>query len=632
MDISLLLKVIIYFNKGSSMALQPQHLEKYQAVIGLAGHVDHGKTALIEALTGIVTARPHEQALGMTQDLGFAHFKDDDGNTIGVVDVPGHERYLRNMVAGVWHLNVLLLVIAADEGWMPMTTSHLHVAHAMGIEDIVVCINKRDKATPEQLTEIEEQALDNVLEMTGLLPEIVSVSALKNDNIPALRSLLIETVKTNICRKQTLVSNQGNTEVKPAEPLMYIDRAFVVNGIGTVLTGTLAQGALSVGDKVRCYPANILGTVRSLQAYHQQHQSVSATCRVAVNVKGISRKDVARGHVLTSTHMTASMRDMCIVRLNKTADNLKQRKQRHVEVAMGTWHGAARLSYIPNTKLARLVFDKPLPLIFGQRLAMIQKGGCGLQHGAEIVWFEPVMGYQKRRLYQALDNLPEYLKPESQREMLLALQGYFETTEADFTPAVAQTYIAPYCFDNQWLVETYQQIDALLAAGISMASAEIATRLRVNEAVIDTLMQQLKQQEKVHISYGKWCLGQGDNEDDLPAVAQEILQQIRRFGKAGLELNKVTVAGGKKWLRQLSHQKYITALDDTIYFDMGLYLDLVKAVIADHQPHDRISMGDIKDRTELSRKYSIPLANRMEKDGWVRRDGDERIILKAWSA
>ncbi len=92
------------------------------------------------------------------------------------------------------------------------------------------------------------------------------------------------------------------------------------------------------------------------------------------------------------------------------------------------------------------------------------------------------------------------------------------------------------------------------------------------------------------------------------------------------------MAGGKKWLRQLTHQKYITALDDTIYFDMGLYLDLVKAVRADHQPHDRISMGDIKDRTELSRKYSIPLANRMEKDGWVRRDGDERMILKAWSA
>ncbi|MDP2534225.1 GTP-binding protein [Photobacterium damselae subsp. piscicida] len=128
----------------------------YQAVIGLAGHVDHGKTALIQALTGMMTARAHEQALGMTQDLGFAHFQDDSGNTIGVVDVPGHERYLRNMVAGVWHLNVLLLVIAADEGWMPMTTSHVQVAHAMGIEHIVVCINKKDKVDASQLADIED--------------------------------------------------------------------------------------------------------------------------------------------------------------------------------------------------------------------------------------------------------------------------------------------------------------------------------------------------------------------------------------------------------------------------------------------------------------------------------------------
>ncbi|PSV38569.1 MULTISPECIES: selenocysteine-specific translation elongation factor [unclassified Photobacterium] len=608
------------------MVSQPHNVEKYQAVIGLAGHVDHGKTALIEALTGIVTARPHEQQLGMTQDLGFAYFKDDNNNTIGVVDVPGHERYLRNMVSGVWHLNVLLLVIAADEGWMPMTTSHLQVAHAMGIEDIVVCINKRDKVTAEQLSAVEDQALDNVMEMTGLLPEIISVSALKNDNIPALRDRLIEAVKANIDRK----ASTDIADDQVVAPIMYIDRSFVVNGMGTVLTGTLAQGTLSIGDKVRCFPSNIMGTVRSLQAYHQQHQQLSATCRVAVNVKGISRKEVGRGHLLTSATITPPLHSQCIVRINKTSDKLKQRKQRHVEVAMGTWHGSALLSYIPNTQLARLTFEKPIPMIFGQRLAMIQKGGCGLQHGAEIVWSTPVMGYQKRRLYQALDNLPVLLKPESQREMLLALQGYFETTEAGFESAQGQTYLTPYCFEDSWLADNVMQIQTLLSDGISMSSAEIATRLRINEAVIDILMQQLKLQEKVHVSYGKWCLGQGDNEDELPPVAQEILQQIRELGKAGLELNKVTVAGGKKWLRQLSHQKYITALDDTIYFDMGLYLDLVKAVIAEHQPQDRISMGDIKDRTELSRKYSIPLANRMEKDGWVRRDGDERIILKAW--
>lgn len=320
------------------------------------------------------------------------------------------------------------------------------------------------------------------MEMTGLLPEIISVSALKHDNIPALRDLLIEAVKANIDRK----ASTDIADDQVVAPIMYIDRSFVVNGMGTVLTGTLAQGTLRIGDKVRCFPSNIMGTVRSLQAYHhQQHQQLSATCRVAVNVKGIGRKEVGRGHLLTSATITPPLHSQCIVRINKTAEKLKQRKQRHVEVAMGTWHGSALLSYIPNTQYARLTFEKPIPMIFEQRLAMIQKGGCGLQHGAEIVWSTPVMGYQKRRLYQALDNLPASLKPESQREMLLALQGYFETIEAGFEPALGQTYLTPYCFEDSWLADSFMQIQTLLSAGISMASAEIATRLRINEAVID---------------------------------------------------------------------------------------------------------------------------------------------------
>ena len=127
----------------------------YRAVIGLAGHVDHGKTLLIKALTGITTARAHEQAIGMTQDLGFAHFDDGQGNTIGVIDVPGHERYIRNMVAGHWSLDLVLLVIAADEGWMPMTGDHLRLLKAMGVPRLLVCINKCDLVSSDELLLLE---------------------------------------------------------------------------------------------------------------------------------------------------------------------------------------------------------------------------------------------------------------------------------------------------------------------------------------------------------------------------------------------------------------------------------------------------------------------------------------------
>ncbi|WP_108649447.1 selenocysteine-specific translation elongation factor [Dongshaea marina] len=609
------------------MIYQNNSESAYQAVVGLAGHVDHGKTALIEALTGMMTARPHEQALGMTQDLGFAHFADDAGNTIGVVDVPGHERYLRNMVAGVWHLNALILVIAADEGWMPMTTSHLQVAHAMGISNIIVCINKSDKVSSEELAEVEEQALEHVMDMSGLVPELVSVSALSGDNIPELRELIIETLTQDLC-VPCVDSDQPKIE---AEPLLYVDRAFVVNGIGTVVTGTLAQGILSIGDKVRCYPSGLLGTVRSLQAYHRQLESVSGTCRVAVNIKGLTRKEVERGHLVTGREQKIAQCEQCLVRLNPSEDEPSAKRQREVEVAIGTWHGFAKLCYIPNTNLARLIFKKPVSLQFAQRLAMIQKGGSRLLHGAQVVWTDFIPSYQKRRIYTALNELPESLTAEALPQLLLSLQGYFDVEQIAGDSDCQGVTLGPYLFESDWLARAQENILQRLDKGLSLSSVELSDQLEIEEPVLNVIMQELKQRQIVHLSYGKWRHGEGDNEDELPTEALTLLQQTRDCGKAGLELSKIKLApGSKKWLRQLCHQKYITALDESIYYDMGIYREMIQAVVADHQSQDRISMGDIKDRTGLSRKYAIPLANRMEKDGWVRRDGDERIILKSW--
>ena len=145
------------FHGGEYLMNSSENENKMRAVIGTAGHVDHGKTALIKALTGITTARAHEQACGMTLDLGFAHFDDDNGHTVGVIDVPGHERFIRNMVAGVWSLDLVLLVVAADEGWMPMSTDHLKVAHAMGIRNVILCINKSDAVDADTLALVEEE-------------------------------------------------------------------------------------------------------------------------------------------------------------------------------------------------------------------------------------------------------------------------------------------------------------------------------------------------------------------------------------------------------------------------------------------------------------------------------------------
>nr|WP_279459003.1 selenocysteine-specific translation elongation factor [Aeromonas veronii] len=279
----------------------------YRAVIGLAGHVDHGKTLLIKALTGITTARAHEQAIGMTQDLGFAHFDDGQGNTIGVIDVPGHERYIRNMVAGLWSLDLVLLVIAADEGWMPMTGDHLRLLKAMGVPRLLVCINKCDLVSPDELLLLEESLLERVMDESGMVPDIVSVSAKTGANMTALHAAIV---------RQLAELPASHAAREQSAPRLYVDRVFTANGTGTVLTGTLQQGSLKVGDKLRLYPADREVQVRSLQAYHQSVDEIGAVCRVAVGLKKVPHKEVARGHCLTNAAGQCEAATHLIVRLN----------------------------------------------------------------------------------------------------------------------------------------------------------------------------------------------------------------------------------------------------------------------------------------------------------------------------
>ncbi|MGL5481549.1 MAG: selenocysteine-specific translation elongation factor, partial [Aeromonas veronii] len=349
----------------------------YRAVIGLAGHVDHGKTLLIKALTGITTARAHEQAIGMTQDLGFAHFDDGQGNTIGVIDVPGHERYIRNMVAGLWSLDLVLLVIAADEGWMPMTGDHLRLLKAMGVPRLLVCINKCDLVSPDELLLLEESLLERVMDESGMVPDIVSVSAKTGENMTALHTAIV-------CQLGDMAEHHAPRE--QASPRLYVDRVFTANGTGTVLTGTLQQGSLRVGDKLRLYPADREVQVRSLQAYHQSVDEIGAVCRVAVGLKKVPHKEVARGHCLTSAAGQCEAATHLIVRLNAESLSSKTLRTHEVEVALGSWHGRARFVPIKDSRLARLIFTSPIPCFFGQPLAIIRHGSSELLHGARIVW------------------------------------------------------------------------------------------------------------------------------------------------------------------------------------------------------------------------------------------------------
>ncbi|MBF4800383.1 selenocysteine-specific translation elongation factor [Aeromonas hydrophila] len=613
----------------------------YRAVIGLAGHVDHGKTLLIKALTGITTARAHEQAIGMTQDLGFAHFDDGQGNTIGVIDVPGHERYIRNMVAGLWSLDLVLLVIAADEGWMPMTGDHLRLLKAMGVPRLLVCINKCDLVSPDELLLLEESLLERVMDESGMVPDIVSVSAKTGENLATLHTAIV---------RQLGDMTEYHALREQAAPRLYVDRVFTANGTGTVLTGTLQQGSLKVGDKLRLYPADREVQVRSLQAYHQSVDEIGAVCRVAVGLKKVPHKEVARGHCLTSAAGQCEAATHLIVRLCEVGGSIREQRNREVEVALGSWHGRARFVPIKDTRLARLIFTSPIPCFFGQPLAIIRHGSSELLHGARIVWCGDIHPARRKALHALLSELPDDLERYNPATLQLGLNGYVLASRFDQQPEQV-TPLAEWLLDNHWLAQSRDQLLATLASE-PLSAAEQATRFGIALPVIQALLQQLKSEQLIRLHHDKWQPGSGESEDDLGEEAQLVLKVVRDQGKEGYEPGKLGPGGVEldpfitrklpaalqqdllqkgtlqKQLRNLARLKYLVQLDGPIYYDAALYNQMVAAVLAGQQVGDLIDMASFKEITGLSRKYAIPFCLRMEMDGWVRREENERRVLR----
>ncbi|ENC9556550.1 selenocysteine-specific translation elongation factor [Aeromonas hydrophila] len=613
----------------------------YRAVIGLAGHVDHGKTLLIKALTGITTARAHEQAIGMTQDLGFAHFDDGQGNTIGVIDVPGHERYIRNMVAGLWSLDLVLLVIAADEGWMPMTGDHLRLLKAMGVPRLLVCINKCDLVSPDELLLLEESLLERVMDESAMVPDIVSVSAKTGANMAALHTAIV---------RQLGDMAEHHAPREQIAPRLYVDRVFTANGTGTVLTGTLQQGRLKVGDKLRLYPADREVQVRSLQAYHQSVDEIGAVCRVAVGLKKVPHKEVARGHCLTSTAGQCEAATHLIVRLCEVGGSIREQRNREVEVALGSWHGRARFVPIKDTRLARLIFASPIPCFFGQPLAIIRHGSSELLHGARIVWCGDIHPARRKALHALLGELPDDLECYNPATLQLGLNGYVAASRFDEQPDQV-TPLGDWLLDNHWLVQSRDQLLATLASE-PLSAAELTTRFGIALPVTQALLQQLKSEQLIRLHHDKWQLGSGESEDDLGEEAQLVLKVVRDQGKEGYEPGKLGPGGVEldpfitrklpaalqqglqqkgalqKQLRNLARLKYLVQLDGPIYYDAALYNQMVAAVLAGQQVGDLIDMASFKEITGLSRKYAIPFCLRMEMDGWVRREENERRVLR----
>ncbi|RSU04754.1 selenocysteine-specific translation elongation factor [Vagococcus fessus] len=258
-------------------------------VIGTAGHIDHGKSTLIKTLTGIETDKTKEEKLrGMSINLGFAYFDLPNGERVGVVDVPGHEKFIKNMLAGSAGLNLVLLVIDANEGIMPQTREHMDILTLLGVKEFIIVLTKVD-TVDEDLMMLVKEDIEQQLEGTVLEDApVVEVDSISGTGIPTLLDTIAKKCETIEPTKAT------------GQPRLNIDRSFSLKGFGTIVTGTLLEGELHVGDDVIIYPQEIKTRVRSLQVHEQDEEMSGPGKRTAINLTNVTLEDVSRGDVLTT--------------------------------------------------------------------------------------------------------------------------------------------------------------------------------------------------------------------------------------------------------------------------------------------------------------------------------------------
>lgn len=297
-------------------------------IIGTAGHVDHGKTLLIQALTGIDTDRlVEEKKRGITIELGFAHLDWPDGTQAGIVDVPGHEKFIRNMLAGAGGIDLAMLVIAADDGVMPQTVEHLDILTLLGIQDGLVVITKADLVDPEWLEMMREEVAERIKGSFLEGKPIVTVSACTGQGIPELKDML-----------RSLVQKAEEKSLRIPFRLP-IDRVFSVDGFGTVVTGTLIEGSMKEGDLAELVPSGTQTRIRNLQVHGKNAETAYAGQRVAINLANVKKTDIQRGDVVAKPG-TVRISRMLDVRLRNLPDSdriIKNDSQVHL------FHGTAQL-------------------------------------------------------------------------------------------------------------------------------------------------------------------------------------------------------------------------------------------------------------------------------------------------
>jgi selenocysteine-specific elongation factor len=631
-------------------------------VIGTAGHVDHGKSTLVKALTGIDPDRlKEEQQRAMTIDLGFAWLTLPSGESVGIVDVPGHQDFIKNMLAGVGGIDAALFVIAADEGVMPQTREHLAILDLLEIPRGVIVLTKIDTIEDQDWlelvqTDIAETVANTVLARAPIIP----VSALRGTGL----KLLIETLE-NVLTQAPPRPNRGR-------PRLPIDRVFSMSGFGTVVTGTLLDGQLQVGQEVEVLPQSIKSRIRGLQSHKKGVDLVQPGSRTAVNLTGLSVQDVSRGNVLTTPGWLEPSQ-LLDVQLKLLPDSPRPlRHNQEVELFTGATEVVAYTRLLNMRQLepgqtgwVQLRLAQRIPVVKGDRFIIRQPSPSVTIGGGIIV--DPLPRRRHRRFRSDLIKRLETLLAGTPEDVLLAdldRRGVVSVqtllTECRLPMGVAAEALKNLITQGDvfTLVESVESIDKLTNSKTLVASRGGWAMLfsQISAVLLDYHQRyplragmsrgELKSRLKLETRLFNEAILRGQQEGTLiandatvrlsthqvkfsptqQAAVEKLLTDLRAAPYNTPLPKDIITTIGEEVMLSLLEDRQLTRLSPEVILLTETFNEFITWLKKYLQQHQTVNVAQVRDIFKTSRKYALALLEYTDEQRITKRVGDERVL------
>jgi selenocysteine-specific elongation factor len=631
-----------------------------QVILGTAGHIDHGKTTLIKALTGIDTDRlKEEKERGITIELGFAHLSLPSGQVLGIVDVPGHEKFVKNMVAGATGVDIVALVIAADEGVMPQTREHLEICQLLRVKRGLVVLTKVDMVDQEWI-ELVRDDVSTFLAGTFLAEApIVEVSAVSGKGLQDLVTLLDTMVK------EVPEREAGNFFRLP------VDRVFTMKGFGTVVTGTAMSGSIKTGDEVTVYPQGLEARIRGIQVHNKEVNEVSAGLRTAINLQGLEKEELQRGNVVATKDFLRSTRMIDVVFHLLASAPRKLKNRSVVRFHTGTSEIISTIVLLDRDELiqggtcfAEIRLEEPTAVVFHDRYVLRSYSPIRTIGGGEIL---NALAKKKKRFSETALSELKVLSTGSLSEVTeqYIAAGRFVGTEQSQLPFLtnasrkkldeivktlqAQKRIIQYDKEKGVLIHAdylskareeilatlsrYHQ-DFPLKVGLFKEELRSRTEGSQNPKLFNHLINQLTQEDV--IVQEKEVMRLKDHRVTLAQDQEKVRQQIEEaYRKSGLQppyfkelKEKFSSSTAADVLGVMVKDGVLVKVKEDLYFHRDVIEELKNRIVDFLKEKGEIDTPQFKEMTNASRKYTIPLLEYFDITQLTMRVGDKRLLRK----